>query len=162
MGILNKLDARHGELTEMRDEMRASNARLDQRLSAFETHNRDSAPPTPTTLLSQSLIGSEGLERSPVNRIPTDVAHEFYRSAQPQKATSEEPQGAGVAGRESGGWTKSTGEAASDSDAGPETGESETIRELKETNRKLMEMVSGFSEKLQVLEEKMKRDSGSG
>lgn len=142
MEMLSKLHARNGELIDMRDEMRASTARLDQRLSAVESQHQGTPPLTPSTL-SQYDGGSDGLAVSQTNHIPTDVAHEFYRSAQRDELQVEH-------GGESGGNTD---------DEEEDDHENETIRELKEANKKLLEMVGGFANKIQALEEQMKRVS---
>ena len=111
-------------------------------------------------------------------RVSTDVAHEFYRRGGLQEsfASAVEHQDGGSdgggssvgeqmrGGAEAGGSASSgsvVGVGGSVTGNGSEGGESEALRELRETNRRLAEMMGGFAEKLRVMEERMGRDGGS-
>jgi hypothetical protein len=110
--------------------MRASNARLDNRLAAVETLHRGSPVPSSqgSDELSNSLrIGNE----HEAKRISTGTAHDFYRQG---------PNGVVVDGEEE---TFQSEE---------EKAQADTIAELRETNSKLLEMVSGFAERIKSLE----------
>jgi hypothetical protein len=129
--MLNQLKARNGEINTMRDEMRASNARLDQRLSAVEGSQRASPMP-PSSDGSVDEWGMRGGRDH--HRVSTNVAHDFYRFDQGQQ---ESEHG-----------------AADDSERAESTG---TIAKLMETNRRLLEMCGGFADKIKELEEKVNR-----
>ena len=127
--ILNKLGARNNEVRDMRDEMRASNARIDERLAAVENLKGSSLPPS---YASDESSGAEtAMQNSDRQRVPTLVAHEYYRNAQVAETAEDE------------------GTAAI------EPTEASTMAELVETNRRLLEMVGGFAEKIQALEKKV-------
>ena len=132
--MLNQLKARNNEITSMRDEMRTSNARLDERLAAVESLKHSSGAPSYASDES-STAGEVTNYRAEQNRIPTGVAHDFYRSAK----GSQDSEGDGVVGADSTG--------------------SDTIAELRETNRRLLEMVGGFAEKIQALEKKVNNNA---
>ena len=129
--MLNQLKARNGEINTMRDEMRASNARLDQRLSAVEGSQRASPMP-PSSDESVDEWGMRGGRDH--HRVSTNVAHDFYRFAQAQLESEE-----GV---------------GEDAERVESTG---TIAKLMETNRRLLEMCGGFADKIKELEEKVNR-----
>ena len=133
--LLNKINARNNEISSMRDEMRDSNARLDRRLAAVETVNR--ASPPPPSLISHESSGNEGLAPgSNQNRVPTNVAHDFYRNGQSSEGASSEDD-------------------ANDGTDDSAAADFDTILGLKETNKRLLEMVGGFAEKLKALEAKV-------
>lgn len=132
--MLNTLNARNSDIANIRDEMRSSNVRLGQRLAAIE---RSSPTPPPSyNHEDESAATNEmsGRGSAQSHRVPTQVAHEFYRSAEVTQDEEEEDP------------------------AAAELAESSTIAELKETNRRLLEMVGGFAEKIQALEKKVGGD----
>lgn len=131
--MLNKILMRNSDIEFIRAEMRATNTRLDERLAAIESFRQRASPPTAHTL--HGMQQARTSRRSNQHRIPTSVADDFYRQgAGPSLVASPQPSGAG------------TGPSA------PRTTESDTIADLRETNRRLVEMVSGFVEKLEGLE----------
>ena len=133
--MLDKLNTRNNEITSMRDEMRASNARLDERLAAVENLRVSSRSPSLTTDETASSSGEQQhLHRS---RVPTEVAHNFYRLGQASNGSAGD----------------TTGE---DETKGPEV---DTVAELKATNRRLMEMIGGFGAKIEALEKKVGGDA---
>ena len=131
--MLNQLKARNNEINSMRDEMRASNASIDKRLAAVEGLRQLSSPPPSQASDNSSITGGTS-RRGEQNRVPTNVAHDFYRATQnTQKDTKDE--------------------AGKDENKG-----SDSIAELMETNRRLLEMVGGFEKKIQALEKKVNTD----
>lgn len=124
--MLNRLNARNTEISYMRDEMRATNERLDQRLAAVEDLQRGTSP-VPSYAVDEDVRYEKAGEGLDCNRIPTDVAHDFYRAEEARN-----------------GGRVQTDEV--------DRMQSDTIAELKETNRRLLEMVGGFAEKIQALE----------
>lgn len=131
--ILNTLHARNNEMNIMRDEIRATNERLDSRLAAVENFHR--ASPFPTYALDEGISNERGSDDSHSLRVPTDVAHEFYQQGDVSDSD------------------------VSDRVRGSDTTDSDTIAELKETNKRILEMVGGLSEKIMALE---KRSGSSG
>jgi len=129
--MLDKLNARNSEITYIRDEMRATNERLDQRLAAVEDLQRGTSP-VPSYAVDEDVRYEKDGEGLDCNRIPTDVAHDFYLAEEGRTGEHEQTQEA-------------------------DKTQSDTIAELKETNRRLLEMVGGFAEKIQALEN---RDNG--
>jgi len=144
--LLNHLHERNYEISTMRDEMRASNARLGERLAAIETLQRASPVPSSTTSASDdhAYAAEEGEGQSGESkRVSTAVAHDFYRAVRQHEAKGEE----GV-------WDLHSDEEGEE-DTGKENVElsrKDTIAELRETNSRLLEMVSGFAERIQSLE----------
>lgn len=137
LDMLNQLKSRNGEISSMREEMRTSNARLDQRLSAVEGSQR--ASPWPSSDAGGDNVDEWGMrvrtEQQQQHRISTNVAHDFYRLHQEQQE-SEEVAAEGV-----------------------EEDGSNTIAKLMETNRRLLEMCGGFADKIKALEEKVNRNA---
>jgi hypothetical protein len=130
MEMLSQLRARNGEISTMRKEMRASNARLDERLSAVEGSHR--ASPTPP---SDESVDEWGMRGRSQQRVSTNVAHDFYRLSQAEPECEE------------------------DASAEAEVSSSNTIAKLMETNRRLLEMCGGFADKIKALEERVNRNA---
>lgn len=129
--MLNQLKSRNGEISSMREEMRASNARLNERLSAVEGSQRGASPWPP----SDESVDEWGMRgRTEQHRISTNVAHDFYRLQEEQQEHEEEVQGGG------------------DEDGN-------TIAKLMATNKRLLEMCGGFADKIKALEDRVNRHS---
>lgn len=126
--ILNKLNARNDEMSTIREEIRATNERLDHRLAAVENLHR--ASPAPSYALGADIVNEKSEGDSSSIRVPTDVARDFYQPAEQCEDSS------------------------SDQVNGTDESEPATIAELKETNRRLLEMVGGFAEKIEALEKR--------
>ena len=131
MEMLSQLRSRNGEISTMREEMRASNARLDERLSAVEGSYR--ASPVPPSDESVDEWGVRG--RTEQQRVSTNVAYDFYRLSQAEPECEE------------------------DASAEAEVSSSNTIAKLMETNRRLLEMCGGFADKIKALEETVNRNA---
>lgn len=131
--MLQVLKSRNTEISSIRDEMRASNARLTERLTAVES-SRGRDTPTPSSAGSSGWSvagntargGGDGEEAGvgAGRRVDTATAIEFYRAGY---------TGQGDGGRE-------------------EEVRGDTIAQLRETNTRLLEMVSGFGEKIREME----------
>jgi hypothetical protein len=129
LAMLDKLESRNNEIHNIREEMRASNARLDNRLAAVETLHRGSPVPSSqgSDELSNSLhVGNEHESK----RISTGTAHDFYRQGPNDLVVDDEET----------------------CQSEEEKAQADTIAELRETNSKLLEMVSGFAERIKSLE----------
>ena len=124
--MLSNLMQRNGDVTSIRDEMLAETARMSDRLAAVENSQRVSPAPS---------VSSDGRESGPQRgsqvRIPTDVAHEFYR----YRPTPP----------------NSTQDGMSDRSAT----ELETMAELRERNRRLEGIVMGFAQELDEIKRKV-------
>ena len=160
MEMLRRLETRSNDVNtlrnEIRDEMRASSARLDQRLSAMESQHRETGPMTPSTLEEnrarvEDWQASTSAAREAGMRIPTEVAVEFYRGA--QQATEEDQATSAAVEGQNGHQGMDVGEAEGENGT-----DADTIKNLKEENRKLVQLMGGFAEKLQWLEEKMRKE----
>jgi hypothetical protein len=127
--MLNQLKLRNDNVNNMREEMRASTARLDERISAMEGSQK--ASPWPPSDENVDEWGMRG--RNEQQRISTNVAHDFYRV----RDEHQEHESAAEAERDEG---------------------SNTIAKLMETNKRLLEMCGGFADKIKALEEKFNRD----
>ncbi|KAK0325325.1 hypothetical protein LTR82_003607 [Friedmanniomyces endolithicus] len=142
--MLDKLTTRNDDLEAMREEMRATNARLDARLAAMEDVQRHSPSPSSSAmgfgLDGASSADDETLSRVQ-NRIPTDVAHEFYRGGRSPAPGSSPPTSvaAGV-----------DGEVVT---------EAEKIEKLTETNRQLTVMIQGFAAELEAVKKRLGGDA---
>ncbi|KAK5174644.1 uncharacterized protein LTR77_001726 [Saxophila tyrrhenica] len=132
--LLANLNTRNNEIINIRDEMRASNMRLGERLAVVEKE-RVGSPVS-------SLGGSEGsgpgfgVRNEKVRegkRVSTAVAEEFYRGGIVQEQEESE-------------------DGESEGDEGEGRKRADTIAELRETNERLLEMVSGFAERIKSLE----------
>ncbi|KAK5135547.1 hypothetical protein LTR08_005182 [Meristemomyces frigidus] len=142
--MLNRLLMQNQEMTEMRDELRASNARSDERMSVVEDV-RQALPPQSHSQPEEIPEGSGGGK----HRVATSFAHDFYRRQSAVSAASTPPDSAGASGK-----TTFSAETSTTSDARSDA-RSDTIAELQETNRQLAEMVRGFAAKLQEMEKRM-------
>ena len=127
--MLNQLKSRNDNVNTMRKEMRASTARLDERISAMEGSQR-----TSVWTSSEGSVNEWGVRgRNEQHRISTNVAHDFYRL----RDEHQEHEKALEAENDEGG---------------------NTIAKLMETNKRLLEMCGGFADKIKALEEKVNRD----
>jgi hypothetical protein len=131
MEMLDQLKSRNNEITNIRDEMRASNARIGDRLAAIENQQRGSPAPSSQGSDEHSRIARECyVSEQEHMRVSTNTAHDFYRmgqNAQPGGFEDVDPE---------------------------ESLQADTITELRETNSRLLQMVSGFAERLKCLERK--------
>jgi len=162
LDMLAKLMSRNENLTSMREEMRAANARIDERLAAVENLHHCSTPsPIPShnsddqSMLNHDgiqLAGSHGVQhdlRHNQLRVATSFAHEFYR-----RRLLHEPIQPFV------------GEASDQANLQHSEMEqkscsffpNETLEELREKNRQLTEMVQGFATQLDEMRKKMGHD----
>ena len=92
--MLNQLKTRNSELNSMREEMRASNARLDMRLSAVEGSQRGISPMPPS---SDASVDEWGMRSGRDHkRVSTNVAHEFYRFGQGEEGAGNEVEDTGT------------------------------------------------------------------
>ncbi|TKA71386.1 hypothetical protein B0A55_04020 [Friedmanniomyces simplex] len=141
LAMLDKLTARNDDLEAVRDEMRVTNARLDARLAAMEGIQHKSPSPS-SSALGLGLDGTSSMDDEQLgrshDRIPTDVAHDFYRLAQ-SSAPASSPSTSVVAGGE--------GEEV-------ET-EAQKIEKLTETNKQLTMMMQGFAAELEAVKKKL-------
>lgn len=132
--MIEYLNSRNHEISSIRDEMRASNFRLGERLAVIEGFG------TPTHLAfngsaNDTLTPGMGKEEK---RVSSSAAYEFYRGA----GGRDEEMARGEDGEH-------VLEAPGDGDGRMRA---DTIAELRETNRELLEMVSGFAERIRSLE----------
>lgn len=127
--ILSRLNARNEDFASMRDEMRVSNNRLDKRLAAVEGLRTSPLPASPTDI---SAFSDDVHAQDARQRVVTGDAHDFYRHrpSPPNTAT----------------------EASSETSA---PAESEAIAELRETKKRLEEMLNGYAAKLEEMERKL-------
>ncbi|KAF2481707.1 hypothetical protein BDY17DRAFT_311365 [Neohortaea acidophila] len=140
LAILSQLQTRHAEMDAMRDELRAANERLEGRLTAVEGLARGERSRSASVEADVAEFGAEEGGR----RIATATAVDFYRAG----------QGHGSERDDDGEEDDGQGESGTRSEAG-QSAESETIAELRETNRRLLEMVGGFEEQIQRLERRV-------
>ncbi len=142
--MLDKLTTRNDDLEAMREEMRATNARLDARLAVMEDVQRHSPSPSSSAfgfgLNGASSADDETLSRIQ-NRIPTDVAHEFYRGGKSPAPASSPPTSVAA-----GGETEVETEA-------------EKIEKLTETNKQLTVMIQGFAAELEAVKKRLGGDA---
>ncbi|KAK0252279.1 hypothetical protein LTS09_012623 [Friedmanniomyces endolithicus] len=142
--MLDKLTTRNDDLEAMREEMRATNARLDARLAVMEDVQRHSPSPSSYAfgfgLDGASSADDETLSRVQ-NRIPTDVAHEFYRGGKSPAPASSPPTSVAGGGE---------GEVET---------EAEKIEKLTETNRQLTVMIRGFAAELEAVKKRLGGDA---
>ena len=133
MAMLDQLRARNGELNTMREEMRVSNARLDERLSAVEGSQRGGSPMPPST----DVVDEWGMRgRGEAQRISTNIAHDFYRLGPTQDDREDD---ANV--------------------EGDIENESNTIEKLMETNKRLLEMCGNMANRVKALEDSANRNA---
>lgn len=142
--MLNKITSRNDDVAAMREELRATNARMDERLAYIESAHRASPSPPPSSYgfdgASSQREDSGSLGRSQL-RVATDTAHDFYRLGQ----SSLSPVLSPVGNAEDGGSTMTL------------SAEAQRIAQLEQTNRELAEMVHGFAAKLEEMQRKMEQ-----
>ncbi|KAK1071460.1 hypothetical protein LTR74_003338 [Friedmanniomyces endolithicus] len=142
--MLDKLTTRNDDLEAMREEMRATNARLDARLAAMEDVQRHSPSPS-SSALGFGLDGTSSADDEQLgriqNRIPTDVAHDFYRGGKSPAPASSPPTSVAAGGE---------GEVET---------EAEKIEKLTETNKQLTMMIQGFAAELEAVKRRLGGDA---
>ncbi|KYG46959.1 hypothetical protein M433DRAFT_152776 [Acidomyces richmondensis BFW] len=162
LDMLAKLMSRNEDLASMREEMRAANARIDERLAAVENIYHCSIPSPNQSLHSDDhgMLKFDGNKLADSHRVQNDLcsnqlrvatsfAHDFYR----QRLLHEPTPPVASEGGDPTNLPPYQIDQKSCSNF-----PNETLEELREKNRRLAEMVHGFATQLDEIRKKMGQD----
>ncbi|KAH9823645.1 flocculation protein FLO11-like [Teratosphaeria destructans] len=181
--LLAQLVSRNEDLAAMREEMRAAQTRMDERLAAMEQTNRSSPSPTPSYNLldSHSIIsgprsihsqastnGSQASLPLPLSesqsstlrnhkaRIATSFAHDFYRHSRVMSLpNSAVSDTVGLRSLELDHAFEGMDEEALEEEQDKVEAEGESLEDLRRRNKELTDLVQGFAKELDSMKRKM-------